>query len=182
MNLLSRRVAAYLDELVPRVPRARRAGSRGAAHRVSHHRSGDGTPVLLADTPQQRSTRLRAGLRLRLLDRVFARAVKEDGGGIVHHVVWDDRLSQAARENLAALGVADVVQFHVGEAVLTLQQAADPFDVIFNDIDKRDYPKALDVITTKLRPGGLLLVDNMLWSGRIFERATRALRPAACAS
>src|SRR3989442_1612651 len=101
--------------------------------------------------------------------------------GIVHHVVWDDRLSRQARENLAVLGLADVVQFHVGEAVGTLQQAPGPFDVIFNDIDKQDYPKALDVITTKLRPGGLLLVDNMLWSGRIFERrdtspATRGVR------
>src|SRR6266566_3303351 len=115
----------------------------------------------------------------------FARAVKENGGGIVHHVVWDDRLSREARENLVALGLADgladVVQFHVGEAVAALQEAAGPFDVIFNDIDKQDYPKALDVITTKLRPGGLLLVDNMLWSGRIFERrdtspATRGVR------
>src|SRR5207302_2793655 len=102
----------------------------------------------------------------------FARAVKENGGGIVHHVVWDDRLSREARENLVALGLADVVQFHVGEAVATLQQAAGPFDVIFNDIDKQDYPKALDVITTNLRPGGLLLVDRGL--GRLFERRVRS--------
>jgi len=73
------------------------------------------------------------------------------------------------------------VRFHVGEAVATLRRAEGPFDVIFNDIDKQDYPKALDVIVTKLRSGGLLLVDNMLWSGRIFERrdtspATRGVR------
>src|SRR2546426_694417 len=111
----------------------------------------------------------------------FARAVKENGGGTVHHVVWDEQLSREAREHLAAVGLADVVQFHVGEAVATLQHAPGPFDVIFNDIDKQDYPKALDVIVTKLRPGGLLLVDNMLWSGRIFARrdtspATRGVR------
>src|SRR6266700_2142060 len=106
----------------------------------------------------------------------FARAVKENGGGTVHHVVWDDELSRQARDNLAALGLVDVVRFHVGEAVATLRHASGPFDVIFNDIDKQDYPKALDVIVTKLRSGGLLLVDNMLWSGRIFER--RDTRPA----
>src|SRR5207247_3950517 len=111
----------------------------------------------------------------------FARAVKENGGGTVHHVVWDEQLSREAREHLAAIGLADVVQFHVGEAVATLQHAPGPFDVIFNDIDKQDYPKALDVIVTKPRPGGLLLVDNMLWSGRIFARrdtspATRRVR------
>jgi predicted O-methyltransferase YrrM len=107
--------------------------------------------------------------------------VKENGGGTVHHVVWDEQLSREARDNLAALGLADVVEFHIGEAVATLQRAAGPFDVVFNDIDKQDYPKALDVIVTKLRPGGLLLADNMLWSGRIFERrdrsaATRGIR------
>src|SRR5205809_7134117 len=101
---------------------------------------------------------------------MFARAVKENGGGIVHHVVWDDRLSRQARENLAVLGLADLVQFHVGQAVATLQQAAGLFDVIFNDIDKQDYPKALDVITTKLRRSGLLLADNMPSNRRIFER------------
>jgi caffeoyl-CoA O-methyltransferase len=107
--------------------------------------------------------------------------VKENGGGTVHHVVWDDELSRQARDNLAALGLVDVVRFHVGEAVAALRHASGPFDVIFNDIDKQDYPKALDVIVTKLRSGGLLLVDNMLWSGRIFERrdtspATRGVR------
>jgi predicted O-methyltransferase YrrM len=99
----------------------------------------------------------------------------------VHHVVWDEDLSRAARDNLSALGLADVVRFHVGEAVATLARAAGPFDIIFNDIDKQDYPKALDVIAAKLKTGGLLLADNMLWSGRIFDgrdrsRATRGIR------
>jgi predicted O-methyltransferase YrrM len=107
--------------------------------------------------------------------------VKENGGGTVHHVVWDEELSRAARENLSALGLVDVVRFHVGEAVATLTRTNGPFDIIFNDIDKQDYPKALDVIATKLKSGGLLLADNMLWSGRIFDGrdrsgATRGIR------
>ena len=43
------------------------------------------------------------------------------------------------------------------------------FDLIFNDIDKHAYPASLPVIESKLRPGGVLIVDNMLWSGRIFD-------------
>src|SRR6185437_12741644 len=70
----------------------------------------------------------------------FARAVKENGGGVVHHAVWDDELSQRARKHLAALGLADVVQYHVGEAVAALRGADGPFDIIFNDIDKKGYP------------------------------------------
>ena len=43
------------------------------------------------------------------------------------------------------------------------------FDLIFCDIDKAGYPAALPVIATKLRPGGLLITDNLLWHGRIFD-------------
>jgi predicted O-methyltransferase YrrM len=99
----------------------------------------------------------------------FARAVQENGGGAVHHVVWDEDLSQRARRHLAALGFADIVQYQVGEAVQALRNTDGPFDLIFNDIDKRGYPDSLPVIAEKLRPGGVLIVDNMLWHGDIFD-------------
>jgi len=99
----------------------------------------------------------------------FARGVMENGGGEVHHVVWDDTLSQMARRHLGVLGLDSVVRYHVAEAVATLEQTAGPFDLIFNDITKKDYPAALPIIAAKLRPGGVLIVDNMLWSRRIFD-------------
>src|SRR6266511_4291505 len=83
----------------------------------------------------------------------FARAVRENGGGEVHHVVWDEELSREARGHLAALGYDDLVRFHVGEAVETLRRTAGPFDLIFNDIDKIGYPASLPVITARLRRG-----------------------------
>ena len=103
----------------------------------------------------------------------FARAVKENGGGVVHHVVWDAELSRQAREHLDALGLSDQVRYTVGEAVATLRETDDTFDLIFNDIDKHAYPAALPVIESKLRRGGLLVTDNLLWSGRIFDRKDR---------
>lgn len=99
----------------------------------------------------------------------FARAVKENGGGVVHHVVWDDDLSARARRHLGAMGLSDAVEFHVGEAVAELTRTDGPFDIVFNDIDKDGYPGSLPAIEEKLRPGGLLIIDNMLWSGRIFD-------------
>lgn len=104
----------------------------------------------------------------------FAQAVKENGGGEVWHVVWEDELSQQARRHLAALGYESVVRFETGEAVATLRRTPGPFDLIFLDIEKEDYPAALEVIAGKLRPGGVLIADNMLWSGRIFDPADRA--------
>lgn len=111
----------------------------------------------------------------------FAMAVKENGGGIVHHVVWDEDLSRRARSHLSKLGLDDVVRYQVSEAVRQLKEEAGPFDLIFNDIDKTGYPDSLPVIKDKLRPGGVLIIDNMLWDGRIFDKSdlspdTQAIR------
>lgn len=99
----------------------------------------------------------------------FARAVRENGGGVVQHVVWDEGLSRQARGHLEALELGSLVRYHVGEAVEALRRSEGPWDLIFNDIDKEGYPDSLPVIEEKLRPGGVLIVDNLLWSGRIFD-------------
>jgi caffeoyl-CoA O-methyltransferase len=100
---------------------------------------------------------------------------------VVHHVVWDEKLSAMAREHLAKLGYADLIRYQVAEAVETLRQTPGPFDLIFNDIEKKDYPASLPLIKEKLRPGGLLIIDNLLWHARIFDdsdhsEATEAIR------
>jgi caffeoyl-CoA O-methyltransferase len=100
----------------------------------------------------------------------FAKAVQENGGGVVHHVVWDAKLSEMARGHLSRLGYSNLIQYHVAEAVETLRGTPGPFDLIFNDIDKENYPASLPVIKDRLRPGGVLMIDNILWSGRIFDK------------
>lgn len=111
----------------------------------------------------------------------FARGVRENGGGSVHHTVWDAALSARARRHLMRMGLEDLVTFHVSEALEALRAETQAFDLIFCDIDKEGYPDALPLIKERLRPGGSLLIDNMLWSGRIFDArdrtsATRAVR------
>jgi predicted O-methyltransferase YrrM len=104
----------------------------------------------------------------------FARAVQENGGGVVHHVVWDEKLSGMAREHLAKLGYANLIRYTVAEAVETLRQTPGPFDLIFNDIEKKDYPASLPLIKEKLRPGGMLIIDNLLWHARIFDKTDKS--------
>ena len=175
MKLIASQVAAYLDGLVPPRP-PRLAELEAEAQRTDFPIIGPATGHLCYLLTRLTGARhvFELGSGFGYSTAWFARAVRENGGGTVHHVVWDEDLSRAARENLAALGLADVVRFHVGEAVATLTDATGPFDVIFNDIDKHDYPKALDVIATKLKAGGLLLADNLLWSGRIFDGRDRS--------
>lgn len=99
----------------------------------------------------------------------FARAVRENGGGEVHHTVWDESLHQRARANIEEGGYTDLVRFHLGEAVQALRDTDGPFDILFNDIDKDGYPASLPVMKEKLRVGGMILIDNMLWHGAIFD-------------
>jgi predicted O-methyltransferase YrrM len=101
----------------------------------------------------------------------LALAVRDNGGGEVYHVVWDERLSREARDYLGRLGLLDIVRFRVAEAVSELAGTGGEFDLIFNDIEKPAYPQSLPVIKSRLRRGGLLLVDNMLWSGRVWDEA-----------
>jgi caffeoyl-CoA O-methyltransferase len=100
----------------------------------------------------------------------FAKAIQENGGGVVHHTVWDETLSKSANIHMSKLGYDGLVKYHNAEAVDTLRQTKGPFDIIFNDIDKEAYPASLAVIKEKLRSGGLLIVDNMLWHARIFDK------------
>jgi caffeoyl-CoA O-methyltransferase len=101
----------------------------------------------------------------------FASAVKENGGGTVYHVVWDGTLSEMARVHLGRLGFDGIVEYRVAEAIDTLRGTPGPFDLIFDDIQKECYPESLPVIAEKLRPGGVLIVDNALWHGGVFNPA-----------
>jgi caffeoyl-CoA O-methyltransferase len=111
----------------------------------------------------------------------FAKAVLENGGGVVHHTVWDEKLSKMATGHLSRLGFDGLIQYHFAEAVETLRQTEGPFDLIFNDIDKEAYLESLPLIKTKLRSGGVLIIDNMLWHGQILDpndhaKSTEAIR------
>ncbi len=71
------------------------------------------------------------------------------------------------------MGLDPFVQFRVGEAIAALRDAEGPFDIIFNDIDKEGYPEAFPVIESKLRVGGVMIVDNLIWHGQVLDERDR---------
>jgi predicted O-methyltransferase YrrM len=169
-SLIADEVARYLDELIPaRHPELRAMEAYARAHNFPI--IGPVVGHLCYQVARMIGARrvFEMGSGFGYSTAWFARAVEEIGGGVVHHVVWDDAMSTRARTHLAALGHERTVEYHVGEAIGVLRAEAGPFDLVFNDIDKHAYPASLPVIETKLRPGGVLIVDNMLWSGRIFD-------------
>lgn len=168
-------LGAYLDALVPpRHPElaAMEAEARRTDFPIIGPASGQLCYLLARLTGARRVFELGSGFGYSTA--WFARAVRENGGGTVHHTVWDAELSARAQRHLQALGLADLVEFRVGEAVEALRQATGPFDLVFNDIDKEGYPASLAVIADKLRPGGLLITDNLIWHGAVLDAADRS--------
>ena len=98
----------------------------------------------------------------------WARGVGEDG-----HVVYTDGDSKKAMEaykNFERAGVEKRIEIKVGDALeLLSEQNLEPVDIIFNDVDKEDYPKVFRLAVPRLRRGGLFVSDNVLWSGRLAD-------------
>jgi len=171
MNLIAGSVSAYLESLVPaRHPEllAMEADARKQNFPIIGPVVGHLCYQVARMIGARRVFELGSGFGYSTA--FFARAVEENGGGVVHHVVWDETLSTRARRHLGAMGHDGVVTYHVGEAIETLRNESGPFDLVFNDIDKHAYPESLPAIEDKLRQGGVLIVDNMLWSGRILDK------------
>jgi len=173
--LLSDALSSYLDGLVPPRPaelERMEAYAREHDFPIIGPASGQCCYVLARLVGARRVFELGSGYGYSTA--WFARAVREHGGGAVHHVVWDAELSSRARAHMQALGFDDIVRYHVGEAVEALAASTETFDVVFLDIDKTGYPSAVPVIADHLRAGGLLIVDNALWSGRVLDERDTA--------
>lgn len=88
-------------------------------------------------------------------------------GGMLITMEMNEARAQEARENFARAGLSDRVTLIVGDATLKIAKVAGPFDLVFLDTDKRLYGPLLDRLVALLRPGGLLVTDNVLWSGEV---------------
>jgi predicted O-methyltransferase YrrM len=124
------------------------------------------------------------GALLRVLaTAIDARRILEIGTAIGYSGIWlagalppdgmlitlelDETRAREARENFARAGLADRTSVIVGDARLKLSKVAGPFDLIFQDGDKKLYSPLLDRLTGLLRPRGLLVTDNVLWNGEV---------------
>jgi len=95
----------------------------------------------------------------------IATALTDDGMLIT--LERDESRAQRARAHFAAAGVDRHTTVMIGDANRYLHKIAGPFDVIFQDGDKAQYSPMLDRLAELLRPGGLLITDNVLWDGDV---------------
>jgi predicted O-methyltransferase YrrM len=117
-----------------------------------------------------------------------AKRIFEMGSAIGYSTIWlaraagakakviytdgDAEKARRAKEYFRRAGVAKRIEVRIGDAMALLKKAPGTFDLIFNDVDKHQYPAALRVALPKLQRGGLLVTDNTIWAGK-------AARPAA---
>jgi predicted O-methyltransferase YrrM len=102
----------------------------------------------------------------------LARAVGP--GGKVVYSDGDRRNADQARRYFERAGVLDRIDVRVGDALELLSEEKAPFDLIFNDVDKEDYPRMLRLALPRLRVGGLFVADNALWHGRVLDESPDA--------
>lgn len=115
---------------------------------------------------------------------IGAKTVFELGSGFGYsawwfaHVVGADGLvylTDNSSENLAhaesyleRAGLLDRCCTHLGDALVHFERWTGQADIVFMDIDKHDYPRIVPLLQDRLRVGGMLIVDNILWSGRVY--------------
>jgi len=124
------------------------------------------------------------GVLLQLLaTAIGARRILEIGTATGYSAIWMGRAlpadgllltierkadrAERARRNFERAGLHDRVDVMVGDAARLVYKVSGPFDLIFNDGDKDQYDPLLDRLVDLLRPGGLLVTDNVLWSGEV---------------
>jgi caffeoyl-CoA O-methyltransferase len=99
----------------------------------------------------------------------LARAVGPKG--TVFYTDSDPENAERAKGYLGRAGVLNRVRILVGDALKMLQSTEGEFDLIFNDVNKTQYPEVFRLAAPRLRAGGLLVTDNVLWSGRVAKVA-----------
>jgi len=95
----------------------------------------------------------------------WARAVGE--GGRVIYTDGDPKNAEKARRYFDRAEIGKRITIRVGDALEFLSEEKEPFDIIFNDVDKTDYPRVFRLALPHLKGGGLFITDNVLWSGKL---------------
>ena len=90
-------------------------------------------------------------------------------GGIVHTIEVNDELESKINLFLNKSDYKDSIKLHIGRALDVLVQISAPYDVVYIDADKENYSAYYDCVFDKVRSGGYIIADNVLWSGKITE-------------
>lgn len=90
-------------------------------------------------------------------------------GGMLHTIEINDELESMAQKYFEKAGLKHQITQHIGDAITIIPSLNESFDLVFVDGDKREYSTYFDLVIDKVRDGGILIADNILWDGKVVE-------------
>ena len=106
-------------------------------------------------------------------------------GGELHTIDVNFELEDMIRSYINEAGLSDKIHLHIADAVKKVNELDGPFDIVFVDADKENYSNYFDLAFDKISPGGYIIADNVLWSGKVVnpteknDQETEALKAYA---
>lgn len=90
-----------------------------------------------------------------------------EDGGVLHTIDVNDELEDFTCGFIERSGLQDRIVFHVGDACEIIPRLEETFDLVFIDADKREYSEYYRLVFDKVRPGGMIVADDVLWDGKV---------------
>lgn len=90
-------------------------------------------------------------------------------GGIIHTVEVNPELAHLINKYIQKADAQNQIQLHVGNAQAIIPTLDATFDLVFIDAGKMHYPQYWHLVADRVRPGGIILADNVLWSGKVLQ-------------
>jgi predicted O-methyltransferase YrrM len=90
-------------------------------------------------------------------------------GGMLHTIDINEELETMACSAFKDAGLAEKITYYLGNALDIVPKIKETFDLVFIDADKRNYANYYDLVIDKVRRGGYIIADNVLWSGKILD-------------
>ncbi len=91
-------------------------------------------------------------------------------GGKLHTIDINEELEDMVLRYIQKAGYSEKIQMHVGDATQIIPALNESWDIVFIDADKENYSNYFDLTIDHLRPGGYIIADNVLWSGKVLEK------------
>ena len=100
----------------------------------------------------------------------LAEGLTEDG--VIHTIDVNEELEERVQQYFKTSRFSHQIKYHIGNAINIIPQLDEVFDIVFIDADKKNNDTYYDIVFDKVRKGGLIIVDNVLWSGKITSGAS----------
>lgn len=98
----------------------------------------------------------------------LAEGLQKDGK--LYTIDINEELEEQVRSYFAEAGIENNVEYYIGNALTIVPELKATFDLVFIDADKINYATYYDLVFDKVRPGGYIIADNVLWSGKVVEQ------------